>query len=44
MWKLGFWKLGIRFGGQNFEGLFEDRILKKKINKIILITRIIMIK
>ena len=31
MWKLEFWKLGIKFGNQNFEKLFKDEILK--INK-----------
>ena len=31
MWKLEFWKLGIKFGNQNFEELFKDGILK--INK-----------
>ena len=30
MWKLEFWKLRIRFGGQNFEGLFKDEILNNK--------------
>ena len=32
MWKLEFWKLGIKFENQNFEELFKDRILK--INKL----------
>ena len=31
MRKLEFWKLGIKFGNQNFEELFKDGILK--INK-----------
>ena len=31
MQKLEFWKLGIKFGNQNFEELFKDKILK--INK-----------
>ena len=31
MQKLEFWKLGIKFGNQNFEGLFINGILK--INK-----------
>ena len=31
MWKLEFWKLGIKFGNWNLEELFKDRILK--INK-----------
>ena len=31
MWKLEFWKLGIKFGDRIFEELFKDVILK--INK-----------
>ena len=30
MWKLEFWKLEIKFGNQNFEGLLKDEILKNK--------------
>ena len=45
MWKLEFWKLKIKFGNWNFEESFKDGILKNKwINKIIIITKIIMIK
>ena len=28
MRKLEFWKLRIKFGNRNFEGLFKDEILK----------------
>ena len=28
MWKLEFWKSGIKFGYRNFEELFKDGILK----------------
>ena len=31
MWKLEFWKLGIKIGNRNFEEWFKDGILK--INK-----------
>ena len=31
MWKLEFWKFEIKFGNQNFKGLFKVGILK--INK-----------
>ena len=31
MWKLEFWKLGIKFGNRNLEELFKDGILE--INK-----------
>ena len=46
MWKLEFGKLEIKFGNQNFEGLFKDEILKvnKLIKIIMIITNIIMIK
>ena len=42
MQKLEFWKLEIKFGNQNFEDYSKMEFLK--INKIIIIAKIIMIK